>query len=275
MRSTRNFGVAAILAACSLCAAASERPDPHAFDCRGRRPAIRAGRSVPLFPTGASGYPTARVVRLVRQLLCADPQRRAVRSVPLGRRAIPADAGSRWTGCRHRLRLRRRPHRGLGTIRIDARSATALRDPSVRHVAIANPAHAPYGRAAKPRCGPWASTIACKRNWCSAKISRSFSVRPKRRRRCGNSGALAGFGVSARGQGDTGGTCGDVSEDGTVWRDSERFRRGPPVSRLADGTGGAGASAAIRFLPARELIRRLIWTIRPSGSACGSRLPPP
>ena len=27
--------------------------------------------------------------------------------------------------------------------------ATALRDPSVRHVAIANPAHAPYGRAAE------------------------------------------------------------------------------------------------------------------------------
>src|ERR1019366_9315420 len=82
MTSTRNFGAAAILAACSLCAACARAPQTHALS-------IAAAADLQFALEEAS-----------RSFHQAHP-------------------------------------------------ATALRDPSVRHVAIANPAHAPYGRAAE------------------------------------------------------------------------------------------------------------------------------
>ena len=65
----------------------------------------------------------------------------------------PRQAGADGAGPRGlALRLRRRPHRGVGAgAGSPLDPATALRDPSVRRLAIANPQHAPYGRAARGR----------------------------------------------------------------------------------------------------------------------------
>ena len=53
-----------------------------------------------------------------------------------------------------------------------SRGLAVLRDPSVRKVAIANPRHAPYGRAAGPRCARPASTRTCRPSSSSARTSR-------------------------------------------------------------------------------------------------------
>ena len=63
--------------------------------------------------------------------------------------------------------------RGVGAGRFSTRPGNALRDPAVKHVAIANPQHAPYGRAAEAalrRSG--AIPERGSRNWCSARTSR-------------------------------------------------------------------------------------------------------
>jgi molybdate transport system substrate-binding protein len=150
MRSIRNFCAAAILAACSLCAGCGRAPQSHtlsiaaaadlqfaleeasglfhqahpdtqlrvSYGSSGNFYAqIRNGAPFDLFLSADAQYPRA----LAKDGLAAG----AVFNYAAGRIVVWVPSASPLD------------------------PATALRDPSVRHVAIANPAHAPYGRAAE------------------------------------------------------------------------------------------------------------------------------
>ena len=75
---------------------------------------------------------------------------------------------------------------GYRTIAVDLSKLgmQALLDPSVKKISIANPQHAPYGRAAKRHCGTTEFTIRSQAGWCWEKTfrrRRSLSNRATRR----------------------------------------------------------------------------------------------
>jgi molybdate transport system substrate-binding protein len=150
MRSTRNFGASALLAACWLCAGCARAPRTHTLSVAAAADLQFAleeasGSFRQAHPDtqlrvsyGSSGnfYAQIRNGAPFDLFLSADAQYpRTLAHDGLAAGAVFDYAAGRivvWV-----------PNSSM----LDP--ARALRDPSVRHVAIANPAHAPYGRAAE------------------------------------------------------------------------------------------------------------------------------
>ncbi len=128
------------------CAAAP----PKAEHRRRRRPEFRHAGHRRQVPRRSPRSPIGRRLRFVRQFLRADRQSGALRHFPLRRCRIPAQTGCRgiWSGTPVFTYAV-----GRLVVWVPVASlldpATALRDPSLKHLAIANPQHAPYGRAAQ------------------------------------------------------------------------------------------------------------------------------
>ena len=100
--------------------------------------------------------PARGELRLIGQPLSADLARRAVRPLPLRRRGAGAQARSSGQDRRRRYGLWRRTAGSARSrhsrLALDASLedlGRAIGDGRLRRLAIANPAHAPYGRAAR------------------------------------------------------------------------------------------------------------------------------
>jgi len=150
MRLTRNFSASALLAVCALCAACARAPQTHSLSIAAAADLQFAmaeassafHRSHPEIQVhvsyGSSGnfYAQIRNGAPFDLFLSADAQYpRSLAKDGLAVGAVFNYAEGRivvWV-----------PNAST----LDP--ATALRDPAVRHLAIANPAHAPYGRAAE------------------------------------------------------------------------------------------------------------------------------
>ena len=127
---------------------------------------------------------------------------RALRPVPLGGRAIPAQAGqARTDPAGERIHLCRRTHRAVDRQRasgidVEHLGMEALRQPAVRHIAIANPAHAPYGRAAEAALRSLGVYDAVKDKLVMGEnISQAFQMVQSGAAEVGHRGALAGDGA--------------------------------------------------------------------------------
>ena len=110
-------------------------------------------------------------LRRVRRDLRADPERRAVRPLPLRRRELPARSSSpRGSPDGPRVVYACGRLVAVGAARLAARrragaASPRSRDPSVRRIAIANPASRRTGAPRRRRCG----APGCSRR-CSAKL---------------------------------------------------------------------------------------------------------
>ena len=250
-------------------------PRPPTFDAALDELIARVRRS---HPTSASAS-----VRIVRQLLRAAAQRRAVRPVPVGRRR-PTRVSSRRAAStlpQSEFTYAHRPPRPLGAGRVAARRraqrpAGADADPSIAHVAIANPSTRRTAARPRRRCSRPACTIAVKPKLVLGEnVAQAMQFVAERRRRRGRRRALAGAGADrrrARALFDR--AARHVSAPGAGRRDSERRR----VDRDAALAFARSCSSA----DGRAILKRygffaagpLTWTGPRSGSASAWPRPP-
>ena len=142
-------------------------------------------------------------VRLVWKLLHPDPERRALRRLSLGGYRLPeaarssgqAERGSLYEYATGRLVLWTRNDSGIDV----RRGLTVLADARVRRIAIANPEHAPYGRAAVAALRHEGLYERVQGKFVLGEnISQAAQFAAVGQRRCRRAGALAGVVAGAQ-----------------------------------------------------------------------------
>ena len=148
--------------------------------------------------------------------------------------------------------------------------ATALQSPALKHLAIANPQHAPYGRAAEQamrRMGVYDSVEG--KLVLGENIAQTLQFIQSGAADAGIVALALAIAPSVRDHG----RYWEIPLDSYAkmeqgWGDCERFARSSRVSHMdACSPRPHADSEAVRILPAG----RVIWTGKPSYSACGSR----
>ena len=157
-----------------------------------------------------------------------------------------------------------RPHRRLDARLVDARrgaeGAAGADRRSVAHVAIANPEHAPYGRAAVAAMQSAGVYERVRPKLVVGENVADAAIRPEWRRRHRCRRAVAGAGAEREGQRsmvrDSGQHIPGLEQGGTILK-SRRRRRGARVPRVPAERGRTGDSQAVRFLSAGSVARGL------------------
>ena len=141
--------------------------------CGGGRPAVCHARRLAAVPRRASAGGAADRLRLLGQLLCADPQWGAVRPVSLRRPGVSAAAwptqglaapDSLFTYAVGRLVVWVPAQSPLDVARLQMK---VFEDPSVKHVAIANPAARALWAGGRSGAPPFRS-VRCHRGQAGA-----------------------------------------------------------------------------------------------------------